>query len=63
MYINLYCNGTAGFNLLLEAAKGKIMVVVGEKRRLLSVIQSLIGAIEACELDSQLSAIKRVDKK
>ncbi len=48
---------------LLEAAKGKATVVVGEKRRLLSVIQSLIGAVEAGELDTQLAAIKRVGKK
>ncbi|GAW96671.1 MULTISPECIES: DUF6641 family protein [Colwellia] len=47
----------------LEASKGKATVVVGEKRRLTSVIQSLIGAVEAGELDTQLATIKRVGKK
>jgi len=44
---------------LIEATKGKATVVVGDKNRLTSVIQSLIGAAQAGELDTQLKGFGR----
>lgn len=47
----------------LELAKNKHAIAVGEKSRLTSVIDTVIEAVAAGELDQQLSAIKRVGQK
>lgn len=47
----------------LELAKNKHAIAVGDKSRLIEVIELVIEAVKVGELDTQLAAIKRVGQK
>lgn len=47
----------------LELAKNKHAIAVGDKSRLIEVIDLVIEAVKVGELDTQLTAIKRVGQK
>ncbi len=47
----------------LELAKNKHAIAIGDKSRLIEVIELIIEAVKVGELDTQLAAIKRVGQK
>ena len=50
-------------NKALELAKGKAAIGVGETKDLLVVIDTVISAVEAGELDDLLMEVKKVGRK
>lgn len=50
-------------NKELELAKGKVAIAVGERCRLLEVIDKVIEAANAGEVDALLMTVKRLGSK